>query len=329
MSQILDVRPISAAARSAQFADHPGARAPVTYGTACFDATATQLSNLAVSVLLEEAVLTPKPALVDRRGPGAHHDLDLARLKRSARALRDGFGAMARTAAIPMSSLRLRARLGGIGRNMEERMLVAIGGSNAHRGAIWALGLLVAAAARPGSRLTAASLVAAAAALARLPDIGFADCLPSGRRPRHGELANSRYGTSGARGEAQACFPSVIQAGLPMLRAARARGASEERARLDALMAIMARLDDTCLLHRGGYSALQAAKAGATSVLELGGTATPAGWRRLARLHDQLMARWASPGGSADLLAVTLFLDRLESRVASRDTAIGGVRWRH
>jgi triphosphoribosyl-dephospho-CoA synthase len=212
---------------------------------------------------------------------------------------------------------------------MEERMLVATGGSNAHRGAIWALGLLVAAAARPGSRLTAARLVAAAAALARLPDIGFADCLPSVGRSSHGEQANSRYGTSGARGEAQAGFPSAVQAGLPMLRAARASGASEERARLDALMAIVARLDDTCLLHRGGRIALAVAKAGAKNVLESGGTATPAGWRRLARLHDQLMARWASPGGSADLLAVTLFLDRLENRVASRDTAPGGVRWRH
>jgi hypothetical protein len=34
-------------------------------------------------------------------------------------------------------------------------------------------------------------------------------------------------------------------------------------------------------------------------------------------LHCELMALWASPGGSADLLAVTLFLDRLEGGLLS------------
>jgi hypothetical protein len=48
------------------------------------DLVALHLSIAAVSVLLEEAELTPKPALVDRRGNGAHH-LDLAKIRRSAR----------------------------------------------------------------------------------------------------------------------------------------------------------------------------------------------------------------------------------------------------
>src|ERR1700722_16529943 len=112
----------------------------MSYGVA-----ALELSEAAVSALLEEAELTPKPALVDRRGNGAHHDLDLARLRRSGRALRDGFAAIARAATDEESLPRLRARLGQIGRDMEQRMLLATGGSNAHRGAIWALGLLVAA----------------------------------------------------------------------------------------------------------------------------------------------------------------------------------------
>jgi triphosphoribosyl-dephospho-CoA synthase len=274
---------------------------------------ALELADLAVAVLLEEAELTPKPALVDSRGNGTHLDLDLARLQRSALALRDGFGTIARAAADQQPSLRLRARLARIGREMEQRMLAATGGSNAHRGAIWALGLLVAAAARRRSDRKPASLGAAAAVLARLPDTGKAG-RPADRPPSHGERARLRYGAVGARGEAQAAFPHAIRVGLPMLRAARARGVPEDCARLDALMAIMATLDDTCLLHRGGRAALEAAKARARAVLRAGGTGVPAGQQRLNRLHVELMARWASPGGSADLLAVTLFLDRLERR---------------
>lgn len=270
--------------------------------------TAHELSHAAVSALLEEAELTPKPALVDRRGNGAHHDLDLARLRRSALTLREGFVDIAQTAADQEPSLRLRERIGQIGRNMERKMLTATDGSNAHRGAIWALGLLVAAAAGRRSERNAASIAAVAATIARLPD-RFAPCpLSNGARVR------LKFGATGARGEAQGGFPHALDIGLPTLRAARGRGVPEDCARLDALMAIMAGLDDTCLLHRGGLAALQTAKTGAGAVLAAGGTATSAGLERLHRLHAKLMALWASPGGSADLLSVTLFLDRLERR---------------
>jgi triphosphoribosyl-dephospho-CoA synthase len=269
------------------------------------DLSPLDLSTLAVSALIEEAELTPKPALVDRRSNGAHHDLDLPRLRRSAVALQDGFADIARAAAVEKSPLRLREQIGRIGRDMERRMLAATGGSNAHRGSIWALGLLVAAASQSRSKRNATHIAAAAAALARLPD-------PFALRPlSNGERVRLRFGATGARGEAQAAFPHAIGIGLPALRAARDRGVPEDRARLDALMAIMASLDDTCLLHRGGVAALQAAKRGARAVLAAGGTAAPAGIDRLHRLHAELMALGSSPGGSADLLAVTLFLDRL------------------
>jgi triphosphoribosyl-dephospho-CoA synthase len=267
---------------------------------------ALYLSTAAVSALVEEAELTPKPALVDRRGNGAHDDLDLVRLRRSAQSLQHGFADIARAAAVEKLPLRLREQIGRIGRDMERRMQAAADGSNAHRGAIWALGLLVAAAAQCPSKRNAVAIAAAAAALARLPD-RFAP------RPRsNGEQVRLKFAARGARGEAQAGFPHALRLGLPTLRAARERGAPEDCARLDALMAVMASLDDTCLLHRGGLAALETARAGARAVLAAGGTAAPAGLARLYRLHAELMALWASPGGSADLLSVTLFLDRLE-----------------
>ena len=74
-------------------------------------------------------------------------------------------------------------------------------------------------------------------------------------------------------------------------------------------MAIMAHLPDTCLLHRGGTEALEAARGGAQAVIDTGGTSTAEGWRALLALDAELLARWASPGGCADLLAACLFLD--------------------
>lgn len=268
---------------------------------------ARQLADHAVRALVAEALLTPKPALVDQRGPGAHKDLDLRRLLRSARSLRGSFYSMARHAHGAVPDVELREKLGALGRQAEGCMLAATGGSNAHRGAIWVMGLLVAAQSMARGAEEPGEIAAIAATLARLPD------RHAPQTPSNGSAACRRFGVHGARGEAVNGFPHVFKVGLPALCAARQRGAGETRARLDALMAIMGSLDDTCLLHRGGWPALEAAQRGARRVLVLGGTATPAGWEALLSLDGELLRRFASPGGCADLLAACLFVDDVQS----------------
>jgi triphosphoribosyl-dephospho-CoA synthase len=264
---------------------------------------AGELADRAVHALITEATLTPKPALVDGRGSGAHQDLSLDTLLRSARSLHAGFLAMARVASGREVDLQLRQQLGRIGRAAEARMLLATRGVNAHRGAIWVLGLLVAAKAMSAADAEPEDIAVLAARIAVLPD-RYAPVAES-----HGSRVCGQYGVIGARGEAAAGFPHVIHVGLPALQAARLRGADETCARLDALMAIMSSLDDTCLLHRGGRAALAAAQRGAQAVLNAGGAASPAGWRQLADLDAQLLAMNASPGGCADLLAACIFID--------------------
>ena len=259
------------------------------------------IARRAVDSLVNEALLTPKPALVDGRGSGAHRDLDLACLLRSAASLHESFARMAECAQGRAPSQSLREDLAQIGREAERAMFVATGGSNAHRGAIWVLGLLVGARAICGR--VAGEITRVAASIARFPD-RFA---PSS--PTNGSRVCEHYGVPGARGEAQAGFPHVIDIGLPALRRARERQIPETCARLDALMAIMAQLADTCLLHRGGRAALEAAQSGARAVVELGGTSTVAGWSALLALDAELLRRWVSPGGCADLLAACFFLD--------------------
>jgi triphosphoribosyl-dephospho-CoA synthase len=265
--------------------------------------SARALAHRAVSALVAEALLTPKPALVDGRGSGAHRDLDLNRLLRSAAALRSSFQRMAECAQYRKPSQSLREELAAIGRCAENAMLVATGGSNAHRGAIWVLGLLVAARSLGDSQASPAEIAAVAAGIARHPD-RFAPATAS-----NGSRVCEQYGVIGARGEACEGFPHVVDIGLPTLQGARSRGIGQTCARLDALMAIMASLEDTCLLHRGGLDALAAAQNGARVVLSCGGTSTTAGWSALLALDHDLVARNASPGGCADLLAACLFLD--------------------
>jgi triphosphoribosyl-dephospho-CoA synthase len=265
------------------------------------------LAVLAKQALIAEAELTPKPGLVDRRGSGAHHDLSLELMRRSADVLEPYFSEMAFLSARRDLATGLRTDLASVGRDAERAMYSTTGGSNTHKGAIWVLGLLVGAAAREHCQ-SAREIATRAGAIARLPDLA---------RPAlvtHGDIVRSCYGVAGARGEAANNFPHVIEFGLPMLRRRRAAGYSEEVSRLDALLNIMSALDDTCVLYRGGAGALALVKWRAKTALLAGGCGQAKGRKHLERLDRALIASHISPGGSADLLAATIFLDRIERR---------------
>ncbi|WP_407293826.1 triphosphoribosyl-dephospho-CoA synthase [Stutzerimonas zhaodongensis] len=267
---------------------------------------AERLADLAVQALTDEADLSPKPGLVDRRGSGAHSDLHLGLMHASAQSLWPTFAAMADAARSEgQISQPLRETLGHLGREGEAEMLRVTGGVNTHRGAIWALGLLSAAAMLERGA-SAGEIAASAAALARLNDPAAPHNPDS-----HGARVCRRYGVLGAREQAQHGFPAVLQLGLPQLHASRRAGAGEQNARLDALLAIMSTLTDTCVLHRAGLEGLTRMQQGARAVLDAGGAASLAGRRQLRLLDRDMLALNASPGGAADLLAATLFLDRL------------------
>jgi triphosphoribosyl-dephospho-CoA synthase len=280
---------------------------PITKVAASFHPllTANQLADLARQALVAEAELTPKPGLIDRRGSGAHSDLSLDIMRRSASAIAPYFAAMAAASCIAPMDRSLRAEVAAIGREAEAAMLRETGGSNAHKGAIWVLGLLVTS--------TAQSYNLRPRAIAK--DAGLLAQFPDSARPQlvsHGDLVRSRYGAKGARGEAYAGFPHVVEVGLPALRTARECGLSETNSRLSSLLAIMASLEDTCVLYRGGDDGLQSVKHGVIEVLASGGPGCAAGDEALRRLDRDFFARNISPGGSADLLAATLFLDAIE-----------------
>ena len=271
------------------------------------DLRARALADVVVAALIDEATLTPKPGLVDMSSRGAHTDLTWNLMCTSASALHHSFSAMAQAGLVMDDNAQLRHHIGHLGRLGEACMMQATGGVNTHRGAIWALGLLVTAAARDLFKLAPIQVAQRAAQLARI-----VDSQAPAQATNKGALACLTYQVGGARVQAQQGFPLVIEAALPALRAARGRGQDETTARLDALLSVMALLDDTCVLSRGGWSALDAVQRGAAWVLGLGGCSTAAGKVAYREFGQQLLRLNVSPGGGADMLAAALFLDRLE-----------------
>jgi triphosphoribosyl-dephospho-CoA synthase len=265
------------------------------------------IATAAVSCLLSEIRTWPKPGLVSHVDTGSHADMDAGMFRRSAAAIRPYLLALAEAGAEGAVMGRLRV----IGLEAEAAMFAATGGVNTHRGAIFGLGLLCAAAgARVGGQADVRTPLGAVVTRLWGGDILDGPVLLHS----HGEAVRRRYGAGGARLEAARGFPSAYGIGLPALRSGAAIApANPEAARVQACFALISALRDTNLLHRGGVAGLRFAQGAAREFLGAGGVGQ-SDWREQAfAVHRAFVARRLSPGGAADLLAMSLFIRACEA----------------
>lgn len=252
------------------------------------------IGEMCQKALLHEALITPKPGLVDCQNSGAHQDMDLFSFAGSACALRPYFETCVR---IGMDGAD-PARLQYAGMLAEDAMLAAAG-ANTHKGAIFALGILACAAGHCGEGSHLDAILGKAAVLG---EFFLRQMDASGANRTGGEMQYRQYGLTGARGEAASGFRSAREIGLPALHSALAKGASLRQAGKAALLALMAQVMDSNVIRRGGMDAQRWLMAEAARLQHAFTDAD------LAALDAELIRRNISPGGSADLLAVTLLL---------------------
>ena len=113
------------------------------------------------------------------------------------------------------------------------------------------------------------------------------------------------HGITGVRGQAEAGFPAVREVGLPALYTALGMGMDINEAGCAALLELIVHTADTNMIHRGGYEGMLRARLEVKNALERDGF-----YRRqtLEELDAYFIENNLSPGGSADLLALTLLL---------------------
>ena len=271
------------------------------------------VSRMAQQALLYEVAVTPKPGLVDRENNGSHADMDFFTFQRSALALGPYF---ARCAEIGRETAgrapeETFARLRFPGKQAEGEMLAATGGVNTHKGAIFSLGLLCGALGRLERQDWAEPkriLDTCAQMTRNLLSEDFAHLEP-GPGETVGQQLFLRYGITGVRGQAASGFPEVSAIGLPRLEEGLKKGLSINDAACAALMALIAGTVDTNMIHRGGVAAQQEASRAVTEALAkepFPGEEALEDWNR------RFVEKNLSPGGCADLLAMTLMLHFLK-----------------
>ena len=275
--------------------------------------TQTQsIARCAVRALYAEVALEPKPGLVSFRDNGSHTDMSAPTFFKSLFALRHYFGAIAIAGqqGAPFETLQ------ALGLDAEARMLRATGGVNTHRGAIFSLGLLCAAAGQLQAQGMPVSTVNLRAALLQQWGDALRQRALAARQKAptsNGQRAAQCFALRSANDEAAEGFPTLFEVTLPALQTAIAQGHPMRSAKVHSLFCTMAHLDDTNVVHRGGLEGMQFVKSRATQFLARGGVAQADWLVQARRIHDEFVARRISPGGAADLIACACWAHEMQN----------------
>lgn len=289
--------------------------------TACW-----QIGEAVLQGILLEVTTFPKPGLVTPISRGAHDDMNLQTFILSSATIAPCFTLCAEQGSIHQGTLiDLLMRIRPIGIEYERRLLLRTNGVNTQRGILFSGSILAAAAgyisAHSGSfeyANVSNTVREICSGLCQRDFSKIGQGLDSVMKTKNtaGEQLFLRYGVTGIRGEAEAGFPTVLQYGLPALTRGLMAGYGMRRALAYCLLVIMTQCDDTTILWRGGQEALIQLKQHANAIVSaeideiFESDAKILQWESLNQfcLENRL-----SPGGSADLLAITVAMYLLKN----------------
>lgn len=253
------------------------------------------VADLAERALRMELDTTPKPGLVDRQDNGAHKDMDYALMSKSISALRPYLTRLAVESAKDIDPAKIKE----IGIEAEKAMLKATSGVNTHKGALFCIGLSVAAASCLACSTGAVEAYSFKELVSRV-----ASEIPSARGT-HGAEAKRSFKAVGALENARAAYPELFTDWLPYYRSLEGDPFRCHK----TLLHIMTTLDDTNILHRRGAEGLAHAEAEAARLLE---DFSESG---LSSLNKDFIRENISPGGSADMLSLTIFIESIINNI--------------
>ncbi len=279
-----------------------------------------KIASYAVESMLYEVTATPKPGLVDRSNNGAHHDMDYFTFMSSTAALHDSFDEMIclgmEYSGIPVSSLLTPLREAG--KHAEEHMFLFTEGVNTHKGMIFSLGILCGCAGyilgeKAGNGLSAETICLTAARLCQgICEKDFTG-LAQKEQLTKGEQMYQDYGYKGVRGVAESGYEIVRTISLPVYTSLCDSGIPINDALVHTLLYLIKNTEDTNIVSRHNIETALYAREYAGRVLAEGGMLSEKGRQMTYQMDRDFIDLYISPGGCADLLAVTHFLYRINT----------------
>lgn len=281
------------------------------------------VASIAQRAILYEVSATPKPGLVDRYNSGSHRDMDFFTFMASSSALYSGLYECVLEGIYfddsDSTNLMDRLRIPGI--KCEKSMFKATNGINTHKGIVFSLGVLCGAVGNlyrkhGKEKFFIEEVCNEVKNITK--DLTVKDFKGIDKKSNltHGERLFKEYGYKGIRGEVESGFETVQKQAVPIIREwSKKRQLSINDLLLQVLMSIMTESEDTNVVIRGGIESLIYAKSISKDFLKFGGMYQADARKKLEIMNTRFVEKNISPGGSADLLAVSIFLGFIEGIV--------------
>lgn len=269
------------------------------------------LAAMANRAILYEVACFPSPGLVSPICNGAHEDMDFFTFMDSTSVIYKYIVLFAQSGFSSKSPKEIFAQIRAVGIQCEEDMLKTTKGVNTHKGTIFLMGICIAAAAKAINENKRFEDIRSIL-MEMTTGIVEAELKQKKCDNTHGEKLYNKYGIKGIRGEVEKGIPIVFNFSLDFYKSNRVLGHNDGAVK--TLLGIMQYCEDSNIIYRHSLEVLEEVKFKVRKVLELDSIRYK---EALQELNEEFVIRNISPGGSADLLSVTIFLVQVEEYMKS------------
>lgn len=277
-----------------------------------------ELVELAMKGIFYEVSSYPSPGLVSPVSQGSHRDMDFYTFIDSSLSL---YRPLIRCVEVSKNkeckdNKEIFNYIRHIGKEAENTMLHRTKGVNTHKGMIFLMFIVLSAVTRALVQNKSFSEVQD---IIREMTEGLVnkDFKELNLKPKltYGEKIYIEYGIDGVRGEVERGIPTVFEVGL--IEYSNSLNLNYNDRVVQTLIAIMSSCDDTTILHRHPIQMLEYVKIQAINALNLGGMNTKEGKQAIIDMDKDFIEKRISPGGAADLVAITIFLYEVRNKFFS------------
>ena len=265
------------------------------------------IASLAAKAILYEVSCFPSPGLVSPVSSGSHDDMNYYTFIDSTFAITKYLALFANEGMKEEELSKIFLNIKKIGIKVEKAMFNSTKNVNTHKGMIFLIGICIAA---------SSYAIYHKKDFYDIQNIIKSMCkgivkndfknLEKKKKITHGEKLYLQYGITGIRGEVEDGIPLAFNYGLDLYE--NSLYLEENERLVHTLIGIMQFCDDSTVIHRTGIEGLNYVKNVSKEIMNLGGMKTDFGKKMINKLNDDFISKNISPGGSADILGVTIFL---------------------
>lgn len=272
------------------------------------------ICEMAIEAMLYEVSCYPSFGLVSPISSGAHDDMDYYTFIKSTSVLIKYMKAFAKQGYSDKTSKEIFQAIRIVGIEAEKDMFKKTSGINTHKGMIFLMGISCAAASKSiHDKMKFSDIRKIIQSMTEGIVSTELKKIDKNKKLTYGEKLYLKYGCEGIRGEVERGIPVVFEHSLGVYESM--EDLSVNHRLVHTLLAIMEKAEDSTILHRHEMKTLHYVQKRAGETLKIGGVSTEEGKKAIEELDKEFINKKISPGGSADLLAVTVFMSLVKNNL--------------